>query len=773
MLGRSVSDEALSGDLAGGLEFDDIQAQSEKQDPYEDWFSIPVTTPVDAAAGNAPAAAPPAWTQFKVKSTEQVASPAELQPTQKVAAPDAEVTAGDPLEQAATVEPSGTGSEEREATRLEAPAVTEEPVTQKPTTAAPQDWDVPLLPKLRGFETSAWDDTPILGSKAAQAGEANNGGLFGLGNVPAESWDEPSQKPAGRDPWEVVTVKSKADVPVVAEDQISEVLEASGVTPALEPEPASEEPPVSPAVEDNSTDAPLTDGDLQHADLADSAPLAVSDHEEAETTSSEIVVSPAAVDESQVSSERPEPGMVPDAVVAAFDRLRAATSDLNRTAGIEEQQAAVPSVQDDQANVPDEETSKQHLEDDEAAALLEATADEGAIAPVSETEPASDAVPDDGPLQQTSDAIEMSASPEPADDDGQSSPAARKQARQRPAQDQPARRTKGPARAPQAKRSRRPQTGQKRKPVRRTPAWVLFSGLVTFSVSLMLIAASMAAPLSNAFHTISVFLWYWAGMAAASAAIWAAGRRWVMTAASVVLTAFVLYFLVPASGVGSVKAPTAHTIGWVNLQGSQEALTEVLKDAEAEDVDLMILAELPQGFAAPPQGWSMIEQPIPGDPQALAVLSKGNWRAVTVKDEPTMARPLDNAVTVIAVNASGGAEGALGGPARQSAINRAAARAGTQDTAAIAVGDFGEPAWTQQMRQFAEYSGGQRLRCGGWLGATFSRFGGLFGWSADHAFIINGTATKCEIGRSLPGTNHRPLWIGVPAAPAGTSPASL
>jgi hypothetical protein len=771
LLGRSVSDEALSGDLAGGLEFDQPQAQPDQQDPYEDWFSIPVTTPVDAAGGNASAVTPPAWTQFKVKSTEQVAAPAGHEPAQEAAAPTTEVAAGEQVEQAASVEPLETGAEEPDAAHLQEPAIIEETPTQK-SPPPPQDWDVPLLPKLRGLDPGVWDDAPILGRKAAQASAPDNAGLFGLGTGPAGSWDEPSPKPAAADPWDVVAGNAKAEPPVVAKDQISEAPEPSGVIPASEPEPASAEPPVLPAGEGNSTVAPVTEGDLQPADLADSATPVAPEHEEAETTSNAIAGSLAADDDSQISREPPEARTVPDAVVVAFDRLRAATADLNTTAGTDAQQEAPSIVQDDPADVQ-EADAPEHLAKKEPAALPEATADEDVIAPASDTELASEAVANDRPPDQTSDANETPARPAPAGADGQPAPAARNKARQRPTLDLPSRRGKGTARPAQARRSRRPQTGKAKRPVRRTPAWVLFGGFVTFAVSLMLIAASMAAPLSNAFHTISVFLWYWAGMAVASAAIWAVGRRWVMTIASLVLTAFALYFLVPASGVGSVKAPTAHTIGWVNLQGSQDALTEVLKDAEAEKVDLMILAELPQGFAAPPPGWSMIEQPMPGDPQALAVLSKGNWRAVTVKDEPTMARPLDNAVTVIAVNASGGADGSRSNPGRQSEINRAAARAGDQDTAAIAVGDFGEPAWTQQMRQFAEYSGGQRLRCGGWLGATFSRFGGLFGWSADHAFIINGTATKCKIGGGLPGTNHRPLWIGVPAAPAGTSPAPL
>jgi endonuclease/exonuclease/phosphatase (EEP) superfamily protein YafD len=92
----------------------------------------------------------------------------------------------------------------------------------------------------------------------------------------------------------------------------------------------------------------------------------------------------------------------------------------------------------------------------------------------------------------------------------------------------------------------------------------------------------------------------------------------------------------------------------------------------------------------------------------------------------------------------------------------------------IAVGDFGEPAWSGQMKQVAEYSRGTRLRCGGWLGATYSGLGGLFGWSPDHVFMVNGRATSCKIGSGLAGSRHRPLWIGVPAAaatPARSAPS--
>jgi hypothetical protein len=297
----------------------------------------------------------------------------------------------------------------------------------------------------------------------------------------------------------------------------------------------------------------------------------------------------------------------------------------------------------------------------------------------------------------------------------------------------------------------------------------MLAGTMSFGFALILIAASLAAPLNAALASISVYFWYWAGLAGVSTLIWLAGKRWAMAFAAALLTAVALQILIPTAGIAPVKAPTAHTIGWVNLQKSQTALNDVLAEAETRGADLLILAELPDGFAAPPRGWSMIEQPVAGQIAGLAVLSKGNWRATTVPGEPTMARPLDNAVTVIAINASGGAAD----PNRQADINRAAARAGDQDTPVLALGDFGEPPWTRQMVQFAEYSSGNRLRCGGWLGATYSGLGGLFGWAADHAFIVNGSATSCAIGKGLEGSRHKPLWIEMPAAPAGTTPQTL
>jgi hypothetical protein len=401
----------------------------------------------------------------------------------------------------------------------------------------------------------------------------------------------------------------------------------------------------------------------------------------------------------------------------------------------------------------------------DGAPIADALTDGGAIEDVAPAESIGDGEPpmvqDDQPetLHQDPPVGDQPASREPAAVAGAS--AAAPGPRRRPVQ-QGARRG---SKSVQKNKARRKPKGPP------TPAWALFAGTLTFGFAAILIGGSLGAPLSTALQQISVFLWYWVGLAAVSAGIWLAGRRWAMAVASAILCVIGLQILVPATGIAPANGPTSQTIGWVNLEGSPDALADALQQADANKADLLILAELPSGFSAPPRGWSMIEQPVPGQPNALAVLSKGNWRATTVPGEPTMARPVDNSVTVIAINASS----LVTDPNRQADINRAATRAGDQDTPVIAVGDFGEPAWSSQMKQVSQYSGGTRLRCGGWLGATYSGLGGLFGWSPDHVFMINGRATSCKIGDGLSGSRHRPLWIGVPAAaasPSATPPAA-
>jgi hypothetical protein len=225
---------------------------------------------------------------------------------------------------------------------------------------------------------------------------------------------------------------------------------------------------------------------------------------------------------------------------------------------------------------------------------------------------------------------------------------------------------------------------------------------------------------------------------------------------------------VPASGIAPAGGKMASAvIGWANVKNSPQALTRVIKDADAKGATLIMLAEAPQFVAQPPAGWTLIEAPIANDPTAIAVLSKGSWRAATVPGEPTMARPPAGDITIIGVHPQDAQKGRHSTPVRNGLINRAGARAGIQEGPTVVLGDFNAAPWDRAMRQFREYGNITRIRCGGWAGGTYSQAFGLISVATDHAYVRDVKVTHCKLGGTLPGGRHKPIWLYVaPQAPA-------
>jgi endonuclease/exonuclease/phosphatase (EEP) superfamily protein YafD len=288
-----------------------------------------------------------------------------------------------------------------------------------------------------------------------------------------------------------------------------------------------------------------------------------------------------------------------------------------------------------------------------------------------------------------------------------------------------------------------------------------------FMISLVATVVSALSAFGYPFDLFSSYRWYWIFIAVLSAGIWGLSRGWKMVAASFLIMAINLFVTLPASGNAPTGGKTATAVlGWANVASNGEALTRVFKDADKKQATLLMIAEAPQSVFTPPAGWTLIEAPLAGDPTAIAVFSKGSWRAATVPGEPTMARPPAGDLTVIGVHPPEARKNRRSTPERDALINRSGTRAGIQEGPTVVLGDFGAAPWHNDMRQFKDYGNVTRVRCGGFTGSTLSQVYGVIGIAADHAFVRDVRITHCKLGSSLIGGNHKPIWLYVaPQAP--------
>ena len=324
---------------------------------------------------------------------------------------------------------------------------------------------------------------------------------------------------------------------------------------------------------------------------------------------------------------------------------------------------------------------------------------------------------------------------------------------------------------PQAAQRPRASTNGKRRKKKVKKNYIgAFVGTFLFGVAALMTAVSTAAPFGYPFDMVSSYRWYWVILAVVAAGIWGLTRGWKMVIASFAVMGVNLFVTVPATGNAPSGGNNATAvIGWANVAGNTNALSRVFKDADKKKATLLMLAEAPQSVFAPPAGWTLIEAPIAGDPTAIAVLSKTNWRAATVPGEPTIARPPSGELTIIGVHPHDANKGRRRTPMRDALINRAGTRAGIQDGPTVVLGDFNAAPWDSAMGQFREYGNVTRVRCGGWAGATLTQAFGLIGVATDHAFVRDVTVAHCQLGASLTGGNHRPIWLYVAPKPPEAS----
>ena len=296
--------------------------------------------------------------------------------------------------------------------------------------------------------------------------------------------------------------------------------------------------------------------------------------------------------------------------------------------------------------------------------------------------------------------------------------------------------------------------GKRRRKVKRTNEFALVGGVFFTGMAILLLISTLAAPLGRPFSDIASYGIIWSGFALIGAGIWAFLRNWQMAIASLLCLLGFVVNIVPTLGEPPIGGTgDANIVGWANVENSPRALQGFVSQGEKNGATLLIVAGANKLIAGNIPNWSVIQVPIANDPTSLAVLAKENWRAVTLPGEPTMARPMDNSLTVMGVNPS------LGAPKDNAIINRAANRMGDQETAVLTLGDFGIVPWDRTMKDFAKTSGAKRIRCGGIFGTTYNK--GILNIATDHAFGFNAKIQSCEIGESLPQSHHKPLFVKV------------
>lgn len=307
--------------------------------------------------------------------------------------------------------------------------------------------------------------------------------------------------------------------------------------------------------------------------------------------------------------------------------------------------------------------------------------------------------------------------------------------------------------SPPKPKARRPK-GKKRRKSKRTSDLALMGGIFFTGMAILLLGSTLAAPLGSPFSDIASYGILWSGFAIIGTAIWAFARNWQMVILSLLCLLGFVVDIMPTLGDAPIGGTgETNVIGWANVENSPKALQSFVTQGEKNGATLLIVAGANKLIAGNIPNWSVIQVPIANDGTSLAVIAKENWRAVTLPGEPTMARPLDNTITVIGVNPS------IGAPKDNAIINRAANRMGDQETAVLTVGDFGLVPWDRTMKDFAKTSGAKRIRCGGVLGTTYNQ--GLLNIATDHAFGFNAKVQKCDIGDNLPQSHHKPLFIKV------------
>ncbi len=306
-------------------------------------------------------------------------------------------------------------------------------------------------------------------------------------------------------------------------------------------------------------------------------------------------------------------------------------------------------------------------------------------------------------------------------------------------------------------RAKKPrQKSKSKKPVN---LGYMFGGIFFTGLGALLLGTSMLAPLGAPFDDISSLSWYWFAIALIGFVFWIGTRRipWIIISGLIGL--IYLTNTVPWMGVAPKGGnKNRHTIGFANIENDDKAYTAFVKEAEKNDAEILMLANASRLKSAP-EGWNLVIAAIENDPTSLAVIAKADWHANLNPGEPTIAKPADNWFSLIGTNPKDPSTTKRTTPEREALINRTANRAGMEEGAVLVVGDFAATPWDRAMQDFTKTSSLTRVRCGGYLGTTFSK--GIFGLAFDHVYFKGLNVQACKIGPRLHKSNHSPIFVSV------------
>ena len=288
---------------------------------------------------------------------------------------------------------------------------------------------------------------------------------------------------------------------------------------------------------------------------------------------------------------------------------------------------------------------------------------------------------------------------------------------------------------------------------------VLFLAILSIGFSALFALISLLSPLGRPFDSITDFKPYWCVIALISVGLWAFIKKWPYVIISALL--LILNFLGLYNNLGA--APTGGKnsiakIGFANADNSSKNLSNIIAKADKNGTQLLIVSAANNLISMPPAGWTIAQEANTNDISRLLVLSKTNWRVITLPGEPTMARNGEDSLTIIAINPPKGKRNRAANADRESIINRAAARSGTQETPIIAFGDLDASPWHKDITEFTTNGALTRLNCG-LIGATRQSMG--LGIAYDHVFFRDVNIKSCKIDGIIGKAS--PIWIDVTA----------
>ncbi len=208
---------------------------------------------------------------------------------------------------------------------------------------------------------------------------------------------------------------------------------------------------------------------------------------------------------------------------------------------------------------------------------------------------------------------------------------------------------------------------------------------------------------------------------------------------------------------------------WANLQRQPRALETVLDEADAEEIDIVALTEVPVtfDFETLREDWPCIDAPASRSSLAVVFLAKTPCEAaVDLGPEPGALRSLALAVdeqtlTVIATHPT--APFTPTHMARRDAVIEAArAAVDNAQEPLVLVGDFNATPWSPIMRN-VRATDLELVDCSALYQPTWSPFasrpiGEYLGLPIDFAYVGKDTVAGCRLGGPM-GSDHLPLIL--------------